>query len=836
MTYNPNPLVPNQVADQTLVEGYNPRTAQAPEGQTAIAGNPTSDCYGLRLEPFNECGNFRSITNIDELLTGFYNLIVTNVSGENISKDFVAGITRSIYSQVLPLENAVRKFTNSVFAQVPGSNSYWLSPSGEAYYPSSPEYSDPNIDRTRWSFYLVTTVTNNDGRTFPLINKQDFIIYGSIISAVNKINQASSEYIPFDITGESYACDCRELNGFPFELEGSRTTEQLALGALRYLLTGGILGILARGMITGGVSTALEIYAHTTIPNGIWTDWPETVAKYGPDAVTRGEIGEGSNRYEPIARFFNMCLDAKECIKDYKNFYPQEYATDVQNLTEDQINALEMVQDFQNTTLLKETQVLLASANQDINIALAYATDEDYYIKGGQLNSEVLYKTAIVISVVKNLILILTESLNAVTVSKHVYEEQQTKIQQEQEYNEKLADEARERRLKEEILGERLDPSLCRIPEQPNPNPCLDPQVLNASKTKTFLSNWTAKDKNSPFHSMDQKKYYLVYDVVLQNVSELTEEAIISYKEEAYKIFDNVFKLNLNELSDALIMQESINRVIITEPDGIFYEPRAFKPSKLLFSMTEETAKNFARGIDYNVPRFTDPGPTAPYIKTYTYTIQEFFDSLEGFENVLKKYVFDHAMWKLTFGNENPAVTNLQVSASPIFNKIKLDILKQDSKNFQKFKPLFSTLLSKNGIMLVDNIGIQRPGQYLMSDKITLVFQFEQTESGPPPVIEGTNVVSPVAVRDANSTPTNNAGAGLLDGVISGKNVKLYRAQIMNSSRPPTDLLWKSSSGEGGNLSGLNSQDVFKQDTAMNYLMNLNTLLTLLRPDKNDWK
>ena len=767
-------------ADTTQTNNYDPSVAQAPEGQGFVAGNPTSDCYALRLEPFNECGNYRSILEIDSIVTAQYANIVRNITGENVSNPFIEGLVRFIYSQMLPFEAAVRKFTTSVFSQV-GGTSYWVDGQNNKYYPTDPEYNDASIDRTGWTFILETKSLDTDS------TRKDAFIYNGILKSIDGISQAIIPYIPFDPTGITYAGDCRETGGVPFTIDG------------------------------------------VSVP------WPQAVREIGPDAVRRGEIEVTDNNYEEEASFYNMCLTAKECIKEYRQNNPDSYESDLASLTNEQLETLNRIEDFEDNNIPTETSSILTEANKQISIALLNATNDEYYqgITKGLLHSEALYKVAIVASAIKNVILILKESLNAVALSDIIAESEQIRREQEAEYLRKLAEEAERRAIREEMLAERLNPDLCRIPEQPIPNPCLDTGLLNASKTKTFLDNWTAKDKTEPYYSPDNKKYYIVYDVVLQNFADLTNTVMNSYKAEAYKILNNAFKLNMTELED---MDRSVEILVRTEPNGTFYEPRAFKPSKLLFSMTEETAQSLQRTIDTSLPRFVDPGPNAPFIKTYSYTIQEFFDSLEGFENVLKKYVFDHALWKMTFGNENPAVTNLRVSAGPIFEKLKLDILKQDSKNFQKFKPLFSKLLSKNGIALQEDVSLQKRGEYLMADRIMLVFQFEQAEGSPPPQIEGTNVVAPPAINTLTSPPTNNASSGLVSGVVPGKNVKLYRAQIINSSRPPTDLIWKSVDGTGDNLGGLNSQDVFMQETAMNYLMNLNVLLPLLRPDKKDWK
>jgi len=140
--------------------------------------------------------------------------------------------------------------------------------------------------------------------------------------------------------------------------------------------------------------------------------------------------------------------------------------------------------------------------------------------------------------------------------------------------------------------------------------------------------------------------------------------------------------------------------------------------------------------------------------------------------------------------------------------------------------------LSKNGIMLSNDRRLMKTSQTYSNDRISLVFTFDIPDQEQ--TANGTTSVSPPPINSLTKPPTNNAGSGVPSGIIVGKSIRLHRVQILDSSRPPVDMIWKNEDGSGGNLSGLNSQDVFRQETAMNYLLNLETLLNLIRPNKKE--
>ena len=819
VSYTPN--------DGTYNDNYDPKVAQqgeSPFGVELIVGTPESDCYGLYTEPFNECANFLSILEKDNKIVAFYNLIVTNLTGENLSLPFVEGVTRSIFNEASTLKPVGYNFINSIIGHV-SPNPFWTDNNGNTIGISEDAYWDPTIDRTGWTY-------SGDPPS-----SIDSLILDTYKETLDLLEISVGPYRIFDITGNIYAEEC---TGRPFSIS------------------------------VGSLSANIG--------------WVQAVAEWGPDAVRRGDYkgdyfqGQPS-QVEQEATFYNMCRTQKGCIKEYRLNYPAQYEADVAALTDEQLASLQGFPDIQSSDSVGAQQILKTALDR-INVCYSFITDPNYYNQSatrtvtipetnvpstfsyglsaatnlqvrpertytfndnGRLNDEVLYRVAISAAAIRNIITLLLESIVGVTTATTVseYNDYVDQIEQDlqDEYDRRQAEEEERRIARAEAQAERF--FVCRTTEPSRVDVCLD----KPNPTKTFLDNWTIRDRTTPYYSPDKKKYYIVYDVVTNDFRDF-QTKIDSYKLQAFDILDNTFKFNL--FNNAIVSQqtrsEKANSIVKLEEDGIYFEPRAYKPSKILFSVSEQDLSLEPKNIEV-VPRFTDQPPSSDYIRSYSMTIRDFFASLESLENILKKYVFDHALWKVTFGNENPSVTNLAISASKIFNNLKYDILKQDSRNFQKFRPLFTKLLSKNGISLADDIRLSKPGQYLLDDRIMLVFSFENPDNvTPPATVEGTSVVAPqntkeVAKNPINTLtkpPTNNSGSGLANGLVAGKNIRIYKVQVMNGSRPATDLMWKNADGSGTNLEGLNSEEVFRQEAVMNYLMNLDTLLALLRPDKND--
>jgi hypothetical protein len=450
----------------------------------------------------------------------------------------------------------------------------------------------------------------------------------------------TKDFVPFDFSGEKFTDDCN-VGPYPFDIGGT------------------------------GVR------------------WWKGVADVGPDAVRRGKITEDDTDYNEEATFYNMCVQAPDCIKEYKDRFPEDYESDLAFLTSEQVESLRSSGVFSIRQIeidsIRASKEFFETALRQIATSYSYSTKEDYYSEG-KLNNEVLYRVAIANSAIRNMITVFLESITALETTDTIEEYRRILAEQKEEQQRRLLEEEEMRILKQSFLAERFD--VCRVPEQPIPNECPDKN----SETKTFMADWTTKDRNSPYYSSGEKKYYLVYDVVLENFQDITSKTE-EFKLDVYRILNNIFSLNMpaDPSSNITPLQLLIQQV------DIYFEARSFKPSKILFSL-DETLISPEEGI-FN-PRFQDPLPELPYLRTYSYTIDNFFSELERFENMLKKYVFDFSLWKGTFGNVNPEIANMSVSSSPIFSNIRTSILKQDSKNFRMFRPLFAKLLSMNGILL----------------------------------------------------------------------------------------------------------------------------------------
>jgi hypothetical protein len=425
--------------DGTYNDNYDPKVAQqgeSPFGVELIIGTPNSNCYGLYAEPFNECANFLSILQKDDRIVAYYNLIVQNLTGENLSLPFVEGVSRSIFNEVGTLRPIAENFINSVMGQI-SPNAFWTDPEGNTIGRTEDAFFDPSTDRTGWTF----------GGDPP--STIDASIQSTYKESLGFIDRATNSYKSFDITGQAYGGGCIEYQGTPF-----------------YLSDGGGFG-----------STLLS--------------WPSAVAGYGPDAIRRNEyrgnyfVFEGE--YIPSqlienATFYNMCLEAKECIKEYKQNYPDSYNADVAALTDEQIANLSANSDIQ----VDNTNNYLNQALDRINLCYSYATDRNYYNKtkeiqvpgivtlgagsgtlvtqvvddSGKLNQEVLYRVAISIAAIRNIIILLLETVNgfatATTVSE--YNDYVDQIEQElqEEYDRNLAEAEARRLAKAQAMAERM--------------------------------------------------------------------------------------------------------------------------------------------------------------------------------------------------------------------------------------------------------------------------------------------------------------------------------------------------------------------------------------------
>ena len=323
------------VDDGTYNENYDPVVAQR-RGDNP-PGTPNTDCYGLRTEPFNECANFLQILQIDNTVTAYYALIVQHLTtSTDASKEFVEGITKSIYNQVVGLDKIGKAMLDSVFSQVGGS-SKWENSEGDEIGPSQTEYYDPNLDLSVWSFRFYPGIAGSD------INIIDYSLWNSFSNCVNNLALSIKDLVPFDITGEKYTQECSET---------------------KFTIS-----------FNSGVRPNSAKRSYVSI------GWVDAVVQYGPDAVRRGRITEANENYLEEATFYDMCVNAPECIKFYRQGHPEDYESDVAYLTSEQLESLNLT-DRNDTQRTKE---MLTTALTQIETSISFAIREDYYSSSAEV-------------------------------------------------------------------------------------------------------------------------------------------------------------------------------------------------------------------------------------------------------------------------------------------------------------------------------------------------------------------------------------------------------------------------------------------------------------------
>jgi hypothetical protein len=779
---------------------YDPTTADA-DWAGSIPGNLGSECYGLYGLPFVECANYKAILEKNDLITSIYTqfIVPRSTTAENAENlETVQSLVRSIYGYLLEICDLSIPWVNSVFAHT-AFDPYWLTNVGEIVDVNDDRYNDYSIDRTGWRFVgppaaLEDSLILSDIRT------------GLSFARAAALSIANAELIEVDLTGERYA--------------GQSCN------------SGGPTIILSSGGNQGTVEQAFYV----------------GVAYYGPDAANRyinnipSREGDRTTYppdfqryYNEDYTFFNMCLNWPQCIKPYREKHPIAYSYDLGNLTNDQ---LEILNPFQAGQVMVDelsrafSSTNLETAKQNLTDALTKVTNSEYYsVEQGLLNPEALRKVAIVILILLNSIELVKESLTGISLSEEllIIQEERRILLEEQlnEYNRLKAIEEEFNRLLAETQAEKL--IMCNpIIDPLIPNPCRN---RNNSGFKTFLDDWRKKNKNEPYHDIDKKKYYLSYDVVEEQLNQVRIKAD-SYKLEVYNILNEKFSLQLPENPSDV----GIDPVTFVTMEDIYIEPRRFMPSRILYCL-DESEVNLITQIAAS-PRTTDVGiiQEGQYIRVQIFTIEQFYRYLQVFENVLRKYTFDHALWKITFG-ESFQRLDPTVLSTTIFEQLKTDKIKQDLKIFRLVRPLFTKLMSKNSVEVLEDLSFKKDGQYGVEDKITLVFSFTPADPTKPlETVDGSNIIRGAQqVLNQQPAPENNLptmnNSGLETRIITSNDIKLLRVQLSTTSRPPTNLIWKAGPGQG-DLSGLEAEEPFKNSTILNYLMNLDTIIQFLRPEE----
>lgn len=784
-----------------MANEYNPYTPETNYGGS-IPGNLGGECYGLYGLPFVECANYKLILDKDEQITGIYRSFILPRAVETQTTEnyeTLQSLVRSVYGLMFDIAEAGTPLIDSIIAHNSSLDPYWITNTGERIDQYDDRFYDYSLDHEGWVFR-----GSPDGLTDRIIQNNLNLAFIFLRSAVRVSSGAELQEV--DLTGEKYSSlTCR--GGGP-----------------------------VKTFIVSGQQTSAEL------------SFAQAVESYGPDARARAidniPSREGGNvpsgyltpDYSEQYTFFNMCLQYPECIKKYKEDYPLAYAYDLGNLSFEQ---LEVLNPFQASTVLVDELGALNSISEldralgYFSTALARVTSNDYYTNtfAGRINPEALRRVAIIILAITNSITLLKESLNGLRLSEDVLAliaERQAILQAQMEEYERLKSiEEQYTTLFEATQKEKL--VLCNPMQDPIiPNPCTN---RDNNGFKTFLDDWRKKDRREPYHDSNKRKYYISYDVIEENLKQLTTNAD-SYKLDAYRILNEKFSLQLPEDPSEV----GIDQNVFVTTEDIYIEPRRFRPSKILYSLDENEVNTISQIA--TAPRFTDTGiiQEGNYVKIQIFTIEEFFRYLQIFENILKRYTFDHALWKITFG-ESYQNLNPSILSDNIFEQLKTDKIKQDLKIFKLVRPVFTKLMSKNSIEVLEDLSLKKEGQYGIEDKITLVYSFTPADPTKlPETIEGSSIIrgakqvkNPQPKSSPSPPTTNNSVLGTK--IIPGNNIKLLRMQLATTSRPPTNLVWKSGSGIG-DLTALELEEPFKNPTILNYLMNLDTIIQYLRPEE----
>jgi hypothetical protein len=292
---------------------------------------------------------------------------------------------------------------------------------------------------------------------------------------------------------------------------------------------------------------------------------------------------------------------------------------------------------------------------------------------------------------------------------------------------------------------------------------------------KEFCIDWTLADRTGPYYDEKAKKYFVSYDVVVQDFAAFKQN-LDSYKPDALQILNDYFGLNID--FNVAEPQHIINL------EDVYYEPRDFKPSKILFSLSSEDAaantlappsSSELSEVPALPPRLPNLSQIAsdeetPYCqssgdKTFSLKVSELIDVLDTITLKMEKFNNEYSLWK--FVSPGPQKANLQDT---------FDLL-VEIKKFRLFKLLFYRLFERNGLSL--------------NDSLDAIIRFTFAETPSPPV-----------------DPPD-----------------LLKIEISIPFRFTTPLIWVA---DGDDLGGLKSNEPFDDLTSVNYLFNLDKIIDVI--------
>ena len=271
---------------------------------------------------------------------------------------------------------------------------------------------------------------------------------------------------------------------------------------------------------------------------------------------------------------------------------------------------------------------------------------------------------------------------------------------------------------------------------------------------KEFCIDWTLADRKAPYFSEKENKYLVSYDVVVEDFA-VFKQNVDSYKPDVLQILNNFFNLGI-DLGTA-DPQKIINF------EDIYYEPRSFKPSKILFSLSAEDAKANMPDIQITVAAIEAvEAPEPPSTdKNISLTVSKFIETLDTIILKMEKFNYEFGFWKFTTPQLDP--TSLQEASAVI----------GDINKFSLFKTLFYRLFERNGTPLDE-----------YKDSIIKLYFNESSDPAKKP-------------HD------------------------LVKVEVSVPSRFTTSLVWESGADEIG---GLKANEPFDDPTSVNYLFRLDEI------------
>lgn len=299
--------------------------------------------------------------------------------------------------------------------------------------------------------------------------------------------------------------------------------------------------------------------------------------------------------------------------------------------------------------------------------------------------------------------------------------------------------------------------------EEKSPNYCGN----YIKSTKSITVDWRKLTRVNPYYIEKEDKYYVSYDVVSDSLSEV-KKSVETNKQEILSIITNTFNLKVNPS-----IQYNISSLVKNE--DIYYEPRDYKPSKILYSISGTDLFQIT-SIDENsgLLETSEFISGLTVVKQQTFKIEDFYDALTTLKKSLDKFALNYELWNFANGQKQQGLINSPSSSGKPYPTLNLNDVSQDTKRFKNVRTAFTTLLGKNGISLSSD----------PQAKIIISY----------------GLANPA---DTEAVP------------------EIVSIRVKTPSRPATELVWYYGSDPIG---GLKNEDCIKNNTIRNYLFNLDNI------------